>query len=61
MWSPFTTVDEDLTDHIRSAIASLRDAPVSRDLERPYAARESDMRSVLLEPLPAGFRNDKQR
>jgi pimeloyl-ACP methyl ester carboxylesterase len=52
---PFTTVDEDLTDHIRSATASLPDAPVSRDLERPYAARESDTRPVLLEPLPAGL------
>jgi hypothetical protein len=30
MWSPFTTVDEDLTDHIRSAIASLPDALVGR-------------------------------
>jgi hypothetical protein len=61
MWSPFTTVDEDLTDHIRSAIASLPDAPVGRDLERPYAARESDTRPVLLEPLPAGFRFGRRR
>jgi hypothetical protein len=55
MWSPCTTVDEELTDHIRSAIASLPDAPVSGQLERRYAARESDTRPVLLEPLPAGF------
>jgi hypothetical protein len=51
MWSPFTTVDEDLTDHIRSAIASLPDAPVSRDLNartrREKAIRDRSCSSLF--------------
>jgi HEAT repeat protein len=39
MWQALMTLEEDITQHMWDVIGSLRDEPVSEDLERRYNAQ----------------------